>query len=351
MAKVRIGSVGVGSMGQMAHLKNYVVNDECEVVAIAEVREKTGKLVASRYGIEKVYRDHKEMLAAEKLDGVVASQPFWAHWKLFPEIYPHTKFLFSEKPVSVTIEGGQKLAAEAKKHGCTHMVGYHKRSDPATQYAKKLLDEWKASKQYGALRYVRITMPAGDWIANGFTGMLNAGDQGPGVEWEPLTDYWTKQGWDDPYVGFVNYYIHQVNLMRHLLGESYKLTYAENSGVVLAVQSGSGVAGIIEMSPYRTTTAWEESALIAFEKAYIKLSLPAPLATHRAGDVEVYTDPGDGATPMRSMPTMPWIHAMRQQAANFIQVVKGETKPLCDAAEAVEDLKVARDYIRLRYGK
>ena len=41
--KVRIGFVGVGSMGQCAHLKNYAVIPECEVVALAELRPDTGE--------------------------------------------------------------------------------------------------------------------------------------------------------------------------------------------------------------------------------------------------------------------------------------------------------------------
>jgi len=40
MSKVRIGFIGVGTMGQMAHLKNYVTLNDCEVVALAEVRPK-----------------------------------------------------------------------------------------------------------------------------------------------------------------------------------------------------------------------------------------------------------------------------------------------------------------------
>ena len=49
--KVRIGFVGVGGMGQCAHLRNYVTVPNCEVVAIAELREQTGQAVARRYGI------------------------------------------------------------------------------------------------------------------------------------------------------------------------------------------------------------------------------------------------------------------------------------------------------------
>jgi predicted dehydrogenase len=351
MEKVRIGFVGVGSMGQMAHLRNYVTLEDCEVVAIAEVRDRTRGLVAQRYGIAKTYRDHREMLAAEHFDGVVASQPFMAYWKLLPELYPRVRCLFTEKPLCVTVEQAERLAAAAAQSGCTHMVGYHKRSDPATIYARRVIDEWKGTGEVGNLRYVRILMPAGDWIAGGFIGRLDAGDAKPAVEWEPLPPYMTSASWQDPYVQFINYYIHQVNLMRHLLGEPYHVTYAEKSGVLLAVESESGVAGVIEMSPYQTTVEWEESALVAFEKGYVLVRLPAPLATNRAGTVEVYKDAGQTQTPERLSPTLPWVHAMRQQAQNFVKVCRSEMPPPCDAAEAAEDLKVARDYVRLRYGR
>jgi hypothetical protein len=63
--------------------------------------------------------------------------------------------------------------------------------------------------------------------------------------------------------------------------------------------------------------------------------------------VELFRDPGGGATPETVTPTLPWVHAMRQQAANFVAAVKGERKPMCEAPEALEDLRVAREYIRL----
>ena len=350
MAKVRIGFVGVGGMGQMAHLKNYVTHDECEVVAIAELRPQTARLVAQRYGIANVYASHKEMLAKEKLDGIVASQPFSRHSVLLPDLYKGAKFLFTEKPLCVASQAGEKLVKDAAAAGCTHMVGYHKRSDPATMYAKSVIEDWKASGKMGAMKYVRILMPAGDWIASGFVGMLNGGDVAPSLDWEPPVPDMDKPT-AEQYVSFVNYYIHQVNMMRHLLGEPYKVTYAEASGVLLAVKGESGVAGVIEMSPYHTTIDWQEHMLVCFEKGYVKVTLPAPLASNRPGQVEVYEDPGAGKTPLRTSPTLPWVHAMRQQAMNFVKVIKGEMKPLCVACEALEDLKVAREYIRLRFGK
>jgi predicted dehydrogenase len=151
------------------------------------------------------------------------------------------------------------------------------------------------------------------------------------------------------YSRFVNYYIHQVNLMRYLLGEEYRIDYAEPSGVLLAVRSDSGVAGTIEMTPYTTTIDWQEEALIAFERGYIRLELPAPLASNRPGKLTLFRDPGEGAVPETREPQMPWTHAMRQQALHFIQVVRdGGDSPLCEAAEAMRDLRLAKDYIDMR---
>lgn len=359
--KVRIGFIGVGGMGQRAHLRNYLTIPECEVVALAEVREKTGQLVGTRMGIPKVYRNHKEMLAAEKLDGVVASQPFDVHATLMPEVYGKVKHVFTEKPLTVAVKAGEELARLAAKTGTIHMVGYHKRSDPATQYALDVIGKWKKSGEMGNLKYVRILMPAGDWTANGLIGILNAGDSPaqeipresatlvdlPGAKEGTLA--WEWQGLAAEYVRFVNYYIHQVNYMRFMLGEPYKVTFADKAGVLMAVESQSGVTGTIEMTPYRTTVDWEESILVAFEKGYVKIELPAPTTINRAGRVEVFSDP-DNATPTRSSPSLPWVHAMRQQAINFVKVCRGEMAPPCTAAEAVDDLKIARDYIRMWKG-
>ncbi|MCY3019850.1 MAG: Gfo/Idh/MocA family oxidoreductase [Planctomycetota bacterium] len=347
--KVRIGFVGVGGMGQCAHLKNYAALPDCEVVALAELRQELARKVAARYAVPKVYKSHEELLANEKLDGIVASQPFTRHGVLLPELLKAGVPVFSEKPIAGSIEAGGKIVAAARQHNTWHMVGYHKRSDPATMYAKQEIDRLKTSGEIGKLKYVRILMPAGDWIAGGFNDLLSSAEKGPPLTWDPPASDMSKEI-NDVYISFVNYYIHQVNLMRHLLGEPYRVTHADPSGTVLVGQSVSGVACVIEMSPYCTTMDWQESALVAFEKGYVKLELPAPLAATRPGKVEILKDPGKGATPLVTVPHLPWVHAMRQQAINFCRACAGVAKPPCNGVEALEDLKVAREYIRLWKG-
>jgi predicted dehydrogenase len=348
--KVRIGFCGVGSMGQMAHLRNYVAEDGCEVVALAELRKNTGAEVARRYRIPNVYTDASEMLEKETLDAVVASQPFTRHGILVPELLKAGIPIFTEKPLANSIEVGQRIVDAVAASGTFVMVGYHKRSDPATVYARQEIEALKASGELGALRFVRLLMPPGDWIAAGFTGLVREEEAAlPALDWDPPASDMDQTTFK-AYTSFVNYYIHQVNLMRHLLGEPYQVAYAEPSGALFVGRSASGVACTIEMNTYRTTTDWQEHALVCFERGWIRIDYPAPLACNRPGQVEIYRDPGDGVTPLRVSPTLPWVHAMRQQARHFLAAVRGEMAPLTTAAEALEDLKIAREYIRLQRG-
>ncbi|RED64397.1 MULTISPECIES: Gfo/Idh/MocA family protein [Cohnella] len=345
MAKLKIGFVGTGGMGQMAHLSNYsALTELCEVVALAEVRPQLAHTVAARYGVPKVYTDHMELLSDAKVDAIVAPQQYRSHQALLPDILRAGIPVLTEKPLSLTVEAGEQLVQLADEHKTLHMIGYHKRSDPAMEYAKKRIDEWKSSGEYGKLQYVRVTMPPGDWIG-GADAPLGTDEGYPAIPAEAFPSYFTEKQSRDLDT-FVNYYIHQVNAIRFLLGEPYRLTFGDRLGVLLTGESDSGATVALEMAPYSTSIEWHESLLVCFEKGFVRVELPPPLARQIAGKVTIMKDNGNG-TPSYEIPVMPNRSAMRQQAMNFIAAVRGERSAPCESKEALEDLKLARDYIRL----
>ncbi len=346
MSKIRIGFVGVGGMGQAAHLRNYVTDPNCEVVALAELRPKLAKAVANRYGIAGVYTDHKEMLAKEKLDGIVASQQFTIHGQLIPQLLVAGVPVITEKPIGRSREVAEKLVAASKASKGKLWIGYHKRSDPASAYARAAIKQLLASKEIGGIRYVRMTMPPGDWAVHGFIHNLGSDEGYPQVAWDA-----TPAGMDEPtakqHESFVNFYIHQVNYLRFLFGEGYEVKYADPAGVVMSVTSASGVPGVLEMSPYHTTVDWQEQAMVCFDRGYVKIDLPAPLASNRPGAVTVFKDPDAKAPATTTVPTLPFVHAMRAQAQNFVRVCQGEATDLCPAEDALADILVADRYIEM----
>jgi predicted dehydrogenase len=350
IAKTRIGFVGAGFMGQLAHIRSYaLLHDKCELVALAEPRKRTAELVAARYGIGRVYRDHRELLESEMLDGIVAVQRYTHHAALLPELYPHVSHLFTEKPLAVSAAEGDRLASLARAAGCIHMLGYHRRSDPATREAKRTVDEWRASGEMGTLRYLRICYSDGDWIANAQAALIDAGEEpAPLREEEPPREL---EGDDEARYALSNAadkLVHPLNLLRHLLGERYRVVFVHVSGRLLAFESESGIPASIEVVPYRTTVGLEEEILVAFERGYVRLRPAPPLATNRAGTLEIYRDPGNGVMPQRICPQLPWIDPMQAQAADFLRVCRGEAPPPTEAAEGAEDLHLVSDIVRAR---
>src|SRR6185295_11893178 len=98
-------------MGQMAHLRNFASLPNCEVIALAELRPELGKRVAERYGVPRVYRDAQQMLANEKLDGIVASQQFTHHGQIVPPLYEAGVPILTEKPLASSRAVAERLVS------------------------------------------------------------------------------------------------------------------------------------------------------------------------------------------------------------------------------------------------
>jgi predicted dehydrogenase len=349
MDKVRIGFVGAGFMGQLAHIRSYaLLGDECELVALAEPRQRTAELVAARYGIARVYRDHRELLESERLDGIVAPQKYTYHAALLPELYPNVAHLFTEKPLALGAAAGDRLVALARKAGCIHMLGYHRRSDPATREAKRTVDAWKASGELGTLRYVRVCYSDGDWTANAEARFIDVGEEPPPFPAEQFPEFAADDEARWALAVGVDTLVHPLNLIRHFLGEGYHLVFVHASGRLIVFESDSGVPVTIEVTPYRVSVGFDEEILVAFDRGYVRLR-PAPsLAINRAGTLDVYRDGGNGAVPELSSPQLPWTDPQQAQASDFLRVCRGEAPPPTDAAEAAEDLHLVSDIVRAR---
>jgi predicted dehydrogenase len=346
----RIGFVGAGLMGQLAHIRSYaLLRDQCELVALAEPRGRTAQLVAARYGIARVYRDHHELLDAEQLDGIVAVQRFTHHAALLPELYPRVPFLFTEKPLALGAAQGDRLVELASEANCVHMVGYQRRSDPATREAKRIVEEWKASGELGAVRYLRVCYTDGDWLANAQTALIDEGEEPPAFRAEaPPPEF---AGDDDASWALwegVDKLGHPLNLLRHFLRERYRVVYVHSSGRLILLESESGIPLTIEVSPYRLTVGFDEELLVAFAHGYVRLR-PAPsLARNRAGTLEIYRDVGFDSVPEKISPQLPWVDPQQAQAMDFLRVCRGEAPPPTDAREAAEDLHLVADIVRAR---
>ena len=345
MEDKRIAFIGAGMMGQRAHLEQYASWPDCRIVALAEPRRGLAAEVAARYGIPQVFQDHRALLDHVDVDGFVCIQPYAHHRSILPDIYKTGKPVITEKPLALSVEAGTELVALAAASGAQHMVGYHKRSDPAMEYAIRVIREWQGSGSFGSMTYIRATMPPGDWTWNGFAGLLTSREAYPAMVLEDpaiMTCFNPEQA--KAYDTFVNYYIHQVNAIRFLLGCDYQVDFADQAGHLLIGHGFQGTSVVLEMAPWQNSLDWQESYLVCFEKGSVLIELPAPLASQQAGRVRIMRDNGSGQ-PGWEIPMLPALSAMRSQARHFLDLVGGTSDAPCRAPEALKDLELARDYI------
>lgn len=342
---VRVGFVGCGYMGQLAHIANYAVLPGVELAAVADLRPETPRAVAARYGIANVYRTHDEMLAAEELDAVVAIMYFGLHAAVVPDILRAGKHLLTEKPICQCPDTARGLDALARENNAIYHVGYMKRCDPASQRMRDTIATWKRSGAYGNLKYLRVSMPPGDWVMQ-MDPPINLGDAPssavPAMEGCPA---WMSKEIGGKYVAFINFYIHQVNLVRFLLGEDYTVEYVDPSELVMVARTESGVTVVLEMNTFSTRDEWVEEYVAHFDRGRITMALPAPMARQRAGELELYYHNNDGA--VTEKPVIPPLWSMKEQARTFMEEVRGNAPNISPAADAAKDLEVAEAFIRL----
>ena len=160
---IRLGFVGAGYMGQLAHIQNYWKLPGVELVALAEGRPKTAELVARTYGIKEIYPHHSKLLANAPVDAIVAILPFSLNAEIVEDALNAGKHVLTEKPITNTSAKGRELVALSSRKKLIYQVGYMKRFDPAVRWAKAKLAEWKTSGAFGELQSFRIWCSGGEW--------------------------------------------------------------------------------------------------------------------------------------------------------------------------------------------
>ena len=155
----RIGVVGAGWWATRAHLPALVANPDADLVAIADLDVEKRERAVSVFGPRACYRDHREMLEAETLDGVVIAVPHTAHFDVALDALRAGCHLMLEKPMVVESQHAARLVSEARERGLEIVVGY------PYHYNRQVLAarDWIAAGEIGELLYVHSLFASIVW--------------------------------------------------------------------------------------------------------------------------------------------------------------------------------------------
>jgi predicted dehydrogenase len=343
--EVRIGMVGAGMVGQLAHLANFIQVRGCRVTALAELRPRLGALAADRFGVPQVFASHRDMLAADAVDAVVVVTRRPATGPVALEAMEAGKHVLSEKPMAHTVEQARRLVGAARARHLIYAVGFMKRHDAGTAEAKRMLDGLLASGELGRILLLRAWCFGGEFACGADGFVMTDEDRPDGLELWPAAPDWIPRDMRDDYAQFLNVFVHDLNLIRLFAGGTPMVRAVDldrRNGRVVLFDCGQFPA-VLEMSE-QTSTAWNEGLEIVLERGRLSLAFPSPLLKNQPAAVTLLRG-GE----IVKVPTG-WSWSFRRQAEAFVADIAKGREPLASGADSVADLELAESIWRCHLG-
>jgi predicted dehydrogenase len=127
MEKVRVAITGVGWIAQVAHIPVWKKLPEVELVAVCDTIKARAKAVAEKYKIPQYFTRDDDLLKQEDIDAVDICVPTNMHEPLTVKALSAGKHVLVEKPMSRTVEEGEKMLRAARQYKRHLMVAMNVR--------------------------------------------------------------------------------------------------------------------------------------------------------------------------------------------------------------------------------
>jgi len=343
--EIRIGMVGAGMIGQLAHLANFTQIPGCRVTALAELRPRLGALAAEKFGVPAVFDTHREMLAANVIDAAVVVTRRPATGPVVLDVLSAGKHVLSEKPMAHTTAQASRLVESAARRQLTYSIGFMKRHDEGTAAAKQLFEEFIDNNKLGRVVLMRGWCFCGEFNIRSDGFVMTDESRPDGLELWPSAPDWLPKKFHEDYAWFLNVFVHDVNILRFFAGRQLTVRGADltrRNGRIVIFDAGDYPV-VLEMGE-QTGTDWNEGVEIQFERGRLTLVFPSPLLSNQAASVTLVQ--GNKTTVIPIGPS--W--SFRRQAEAFVADIAGRHPGLASGADSVADLELVEAIWRMHLG-
>jgi predicted dehydrogenase len=335
-------------MAQKVHIPNFIGIRECELIALAEVRTKLGRKVQERYKIPRLYAHHLELAKDPEIEAVAVSADFALQGEIAKDLLRAGKHVFMEKPMAVSVEQAELILEAGRQSGKKLMVGYMKRYDAGNELVKSTVSRFRETGELGRLTYARNHGFCGDWVCNLDTPMETTDEPKPGAPVK--APEWLPTRWVGPYLGYLQQYTHNINLLRWLLNAGDKVQVKavdldDNGYTGIVIFDMAGVRVTLEtgsISHYR----WDEHTQIYFEHGWVHTWAPPLLLKNTPAEVEVYRA-GEAQEISRPVPKPRWTWSYRREAEHFIANVRSDEPFRSSGEDTMNDVRLFEEIYRV----
>lgn len=140
MAKIGIGVIGLGRMGQVYATFSASQLADANLVAVADMRPDVVASFADQVGGAKTYTDYQDLLADPNVQAVIVTTPTSTHRDVVIAAAAAGKAIFCEKPTALTLTATDEMIAAVEKAHVMFQVGFMRRFDTGYAAAKRQLE-------------------------------------------------------------------------------------------------------------------------------------------------------------------------------------------------------------------
>lgn len=151
MAKLKVGIIGCGRIGSLleedplrgkpcTHAGGFTSIPSVKLIAGCDIDPARLKQFGTRWGVDRLYADHREMLKRENLDIVCIAAWTHLHGRLVIDAARSgVKGIYCEKPLTADLAEARKLVKICEQKKIPLIVNHERRWDPYYQKARDLI--------------------------------------------------------------------------------------------------------------------------------------------------------------------------------------------------------------------
>ncbi|MGI5916390.1 MAG: Gfo/Idh/MocA family protein [Anaerolineae bacterium] len=146
MSKLRVALVGTGTIARGHYIPQIQDMDHAELVAVCDAVPSLAHAAAADFGIPHVFCDVDEMLAGIDFDVLVNTTAIQAHFPINLKALQAGKHIYSQKPLTTTVEEATILIDTAREKGLKISASPIHMLRPTVQRIKQMLDKGAIGK-------------------------------------------------------------------------------------------------------------------------------------------------------------------------------------------------------------
>lgn len=337
MAKINVGFIGLGRISDL-HALGYRDNRYARIYGVSARHEETGRAKMEEWGVQRYYKDYREMLADPDIDAVEILTPQKLHEPMVIEAVDAGKHIMVQKPMTIDLPSADRMLDAVSKTDRVYKVIENYIFYPPIQRAKAMIDAGVIGDPIN-LRIKFISGSSGGWEIDPKTWewRLQENVEGRGMQtfdhghhmwcvaWFLLGEIDRVSAWIDSADGIVDC--------------PANIIWKYKDGIRYGSCDYTHCWDMHMPSDYYANDEWFEitgsKGIILINRATGKLKT-GPVLSHFDGTRWNHHDDMDSD----------WAAGFKNATENFIQALRGREEPLLTGEQARDILKIALAIIR-----